>query len=330
MARCLLALACTLAFSMSVAAQTKLVAGTDCALPFAFPTAVSEAKIVMLGDMHGTHETPRLAAELACIFARTGTPVTLAIEMPNDEQAALDAYLASDGKDAARSALTTRTFWRNSRDGRGSVATLAMIDRIRTLRQKGVPLALLAIDAPSTVWTQPLPKVTLTTEQEQRLRATMKEGGDTDAEQQVSQMIAMLPGIVVRDRAMAQNISDAIRADPARRFVILAGNAHTSKSVEGTLPGVQSMASILVPQVKSLMSLNTAAPKMSFWAWVLGRDPGPSEFEFPTPVREEITKLGEGVHMGYAGPGASPKDYDGTIIFGRTTPAEPAAGTAKP
>ena len=328
MAKYLLTFACILAFSISAVSQPKPAEDRPCALPFTFPAAITDASMVMLGDMHGTHETPRLAAELACTFARAGTTVTLAIEMPSDEQAALDAYLASDGKEAAQSALITRPFWRNSRDGRASVATMAMIDRIRTLRQRGAPLALLAIDAPSTTWTQPLPKVT--PEQEKLLRAKMKESGDKDAEQQVPQLLALIPAVIVRDRAMAQHMTDAMHADPARRFVILAGNAHTGKLADGMLPGVQSMASILLPQVKSLLSLNTAALKGAFWGWVLGRDPGPSELELPAPLREELTKRGAGVHMGYAGPSASPNAFDGTIIFEHSTPAEPAAGPAKP
>jgi erythromycin esterase-like protein len=252
MAKCLLACACILAISMSVAAQTKRVPGTDCALPFTLPPAVTDARIVMMGDMHGTHETPRMAAEIACTIARNGTPVTLAIEMPHDEQAALDAYLASDGGDAARSSLIARSFWRTRDDGLNTVATLGMIDRIRTLRYRGVPLAMLAIDAPSTAWTQPLPKVTLTAEQDQNLRAMVKGMAGNQAEQAIAELRSMLPGLIVRDRAMAQYMAEAIKADSARRFVVMAGNAHTNKLADGSLPGLQSMASLLLPQVKSL------------------------------------------------------------------------------
>lgn len=144
----------------------------SCTLPFTFSSEVFETRIVLLGDLHGTREALQLAAELVCTLSRKDTPVTLAIEMPHEEQTALNAYLTSDGGNAARSALIASPFWRLRRDGLNTVATLAMIDRIRELRQRGAPLTILAIDASSYDFTLPLPKIT--PEQEQRVYETMK------------------------------------------------------------------------------------------------------------------------------------------------------------
>lgn len=294
-----------------------------CALPFTFPAAATEARIVMLGDLHGTHETPQLAAELACALARSGTPVTLAIEMPHDEQVALDAYLASDGGDAARGALIARPFWQR-RDGTASVATLEMIDRIRALRQRGAQLSILAIDASRSDLARPLTN-TITPEQEQSLRAAvMKEMGSEGA-QLVAEILAELPEWLLRDRAMAQHMADAMRTDTSRRFVVLAGNAHTGKLADVPFPGMRSMASILAPQFESLLSLNTAAMSGAFWGCTL-HDCG--LHELPLGLRDE---LGPGVHMGYTGEDAHAQDrYDGTVIFERATAAEPAASAAWP
>ena len=297
----------------------------SCTLPFTFPEEITETRIIMLGDLHGTHEAPQLAAELACTLARKGFPVTLAIEMPHDEQAALDAYIASDGGDTAQSALLTRSFWKLRRDGLNTVATLAMIDRIRLLRQRGNSLAILPIDASSRDFEQSLPQIT--TEQEQRVRDTLKEMGMNFDQQ--TQLIEKLPGLIVRERSMAKYMIAAMRAEPSRRFVVFLGNGHTSKLADVPIPGRPSMASALASQVKSLLSLNIAAIKYTFWGCLSERDCGKHEFEQPTPLREELVKRGSGIHIGY--PGQGPQGaYDGTIIFENTTPAKPAVDVATP
>lgn len=304
-----------------------------CALPFTFPAAATEARIVMLGDLHGTHETPQLAAELACALARSGTPVTLAIEMPHDEQVALNAYLASDGGDAARGALIARPFWQLRRDGTASVATLEMIDRIRALRQRGAQLSILAIDASRSDLARP-PTNTITPEQEQSVRAwVMKEmgseGAQSEGAQVVSEILAMLPELLLRDSAMAQHMADAMRTDRSRRFVVLAGNAHTGKLADEPFPGQRSMASILAPQFESLLSLNTAAMSGAWWG--CAHDCGLHEVDdlLPLGLRDELARRGPGVHMGYT-VGQAQDAYDGTVIFERATAAEPAASAAWP
>lgn len=286
-----------------------------CALPFAFPAAINEVRVVMVGDMHGTRETPRLAAELACTLATNDTPVTLAIEMSHDEQARLDAYLASDGGETARYALIESPFWRFRQDGLNTAATFAMIDRIRVLRQRGASLAVLAIDASNSDLAQPLP--TFTTEQEQKLRTMLKEWGMQ--EQQIPQYLARLPRLIMRDRAMARHMCDATRADPARRFVVLAGNAHTNKLATGGIPGKPPMASILMQDVKSILSLNTMAMKYNFWACSANQGCGPQEL----PFNEKLANRGAGVHMGYDSTFNQDGSYDGIIIFEHTTPAPP-------
>jgi hypothetical protein len=113
---------------------------------------VRDTRVLFLGEMHGTRETPVLAAEYSCWLAAQGKPVTLAIEMPTAEQGALDRYLRSAGTKADRAALVTGSFWhRDSQDGRSSIGTLAMIERIRALKSAGARINLLAID----IWNSP-------------------------------------------------------------------------------------------------------------------------------------------------------------------------------
>lgn len=141
-------------------------------------------------------------------------------------------------------------------------------------------------------------------------------------------MIEMLPVLNVRERTMVQYMTEAIRAEPARRFVVFLGNGHTTKLADVPIPGRPSMASVLMSQEKSLLSLNTLAIKYTFWGCLSEHDCGLHEFEFPS-LHDELVILGEGVHMGYTSRG--PQDsYDGTIILKHTTPAKPAADVPLP
>ena len=287
-----------------------------CALPFEFPAETLEARILMVGEAHGTHESFRLAGELACTFARSGAPVTVAIEMSRAEQPALDAYLASDGEEAARSALISRPHWETNT--LANVALLAMMEQLRGLRRSGASVSLMAIDAsPADLASPP----TLTPEQEEGVRAYVRRGlGEgAEAEAQLPTFRNMIAVTTIRDRIMAQLVGDAVRRDSARRFVVVLGGAHISKLGGTPFPGVDSMASILVSQGVSLTSLNVTHQGGSFWGCLItGGNCGPHEFpEFLLDAR--AAGRSPGVSMTDEFPG-----YDGMIVFERVTAAEPA------
>jgi hypothetical protein len=258
----------------------------------------------MVGDLHATHETPRLAAELTCTFARSGAPVTLAIEMPRDEQAALEVYLASDGGEAARSALISRPFWQRGALALASVANFAMIERIRALRKAGAPVSLLAIDASSTDLTPPpVP----TPEQEEGVRARAKE---MNSEAFIPVLLNAAAATTVRDRVMAQLVGDALRSDPARRFVVLLGAVHTNRLKGVPYAGGNSVASLLAPEVESL-TLSTSALGGAAWACLPGGS-GFGPLPFP-PSNEQRTARGAGVYLS-----GELQDYDGLENKGTT------------
>jgi len=287
-----------------------------CALPFAFPTAAIEARILMVSEVHGTHETFRLVGELACNFARSGDPVTVAIEMSRDEQSALDAYLASDGGEAARSALISRPRWETST--LANVALLAMIERLRDLSRSGA-VSLMAIDAsPADLASPP----TLTPEQEEGLRAYVRRGlGDgAAAEAQLPGFRNMIALTTVRDRIMAELVGDAVRRDPSRRFVVLLGGAHISKLSGVPFPGVDSMASLLVSEGLSLTSLTAIFVEGAFWGCLVDGGGNCGPHEFPTGGFDaQIAGRSPGIYLSDEMPG-----YDGVIVFERVTAAEPA------
>ncbi|MDG2521395.1 hypothetical protein P7B02_07560 [Caulobacter segnis] len=99
---------------------------------------------VLFGEAHGTKELPALFGDLVCAYAASGA-VTVGLEFLPAEQAALDAYLASDGGAQARATLLASAGW-SDRGGRASVAILDLIDRLREFKAAGADLTVVAFD----------------------------------------------------------------------------------------------------------------------------------------------------------------------------------------
>lgn len=112
--------------------------------------AKRETRWVIVGEMHGTNETPDAFTNLVCLAARSRGAVTVAIEYPADMQPILDAWLASDGGEAARAALLAGPFWRKPmQDGRTSIAFLRMLDRLRLMHRAGTVRSVRGFDLPA-------------------------------------------------------------------------------------------------------------------------------------------------------------------------------------
>lgn len=102
---------------------------------------------VLFGEMHGTVESPAFVANAACLALRAGRPVTVALEVPREEQARVDTFLASAGSTADRVALLDSSFWKDEyQDGRRSEAMLSLLDELRRLRRGGHPIRAKLID----------------------------------------------------------------------------------------------------------------------------------------------------------------------------------------
>jgi hypothetical protein len=109
--------------------------------------AIGDHAHVLVGEAHGPEEIPALVGHLAAMRVEAA-PLLVALELPQTEQPALDAWLDSDGGKDARARLLGRPFWqRNRQDGRSSSAMLDLLERLRALRAGGRPLTLLAYDA---------------------------------------------------------------------------------------------------------------------------------------------------------------------------------------
>ena len=104
----------------------------------------AKTRWILVGEMHGTVETPQVFADLVCHASRTGRPVVVGLERNETEQPALDAYLAWRGSEADRAALLSHPSWQNGKDGRSSAALVELIEVLRRLKQRGAISAVVA------------------------------------------------------------------------------------------------------------------------------------------------------------------------------------------
>lgn len=101
-------------------------------------------RVLLIGELHGTAETPAIVGELAAALAGAEQPLVVGLEIWRSEQPALDRYLASAGLAEDREQLLASPFWQ-IRDGRSSEAMAALVERLRQLKLKS-PLRVLAFD----------------------------------------------------------------------------------------------------------------------------------------------------------------------------------------
>jgi hypothetical protein len=103
--------------------------------------------VLLLGEMHGTAESPAFVGRAACLVHEAGRAVTVALEIPVQEEPLISAYLSSPGEEKDRAALLKGAFWADSyQDGRRSRAMLALLEELRKLRRQGSPVHVALLD----------------------------------------------------------------------------------------------------------------------------------------------------------------------------------------
>ena len=187
-------------------------------------------RLVVLGEYHGTAETPLLVAELMERYSRDTAAVRLALELPMSENVALARYLRSDGGADAREKLRTSPFWvvkDDQHDGRRSRDMLALIEAVRVLRAQGRDVGVAGYD----------------------------EETDTSARNDQ------------RDAAMATHLRQQFNALPAdARMLVLTGNVHAMRTRSADAPPEmqKTMAAYLLDL--PLYSVRLEALRGHFWA----------------------------------------------------------------
>ncbi|MFL9584041.1 hypothetical protein [Stenotrophomonas sp. AB1(2024)] len=193
-------------------------------------TLAGDERLLVLGEYHGTAETPLLVAELVERYSRDNAPVRLGLELPMSENAALARYLRSNGDADAWEALRTSPFWRvkdDQHDGRRSRDMLALIETLRALRVQGRDIGVAGYDIE----------------------------------------ISAYDSAVDRDSAMATHLRQQFNALPAgTRMLVLTGNVHAMRNPPaGAPPEMQhrTMAAQLLDL--PLYSVRLEALRGYFW-----------------------------------------------------------------
>ncbi len=142
---------------------------------------------LLLGEMHGTVESPEFVANAACLALAAGLPVTVALEIPREETSRVDAFVSSAGGEKDRAALLAGPFWRAEfQDGRRSEAMFALLDRLRQMHESRLPIRVELLDRAET------PKTS-----------------------------------AARDRWLAESLGEAFDKTPGGVVIALMGNVHT-------------------------------------------------------------------------------------------------------
>ena len=102
---------------------------------------------VLIGEMHGSDETPNAFGVLVCHALAHEAQVTVALERPTSEQAALTGILTGTDLGKAEKALLAEPGWRSGMDGRASEAMLRLLLNLRKLHERYRGLQVAAFDA---------------------------------------------------------------------------------------------------------------------------------------------------------------------------------------
>lgn len=106
------------------------------------------ARVLLVGEIHGTVECPAVFGDLVFAAARRG-PVSAGIALPSTEQAELDQFFAGPDDPERRARWLARPLFTTRRqDGRTSRAMMGLLDRLARYRAHGLPIEIFAFDAP--------------------------------------------------------------------------------------------------------------------------------------------------------------------------------------
>ena len=190
---------------------------------------VAPRGLVVVGEIHGTMEIPSAFGSLVAEGVKRLSPLTVALEIPSDEGARVQAFLASKGTPEDRGRLLEGPFWtREMQDGRASSAMAALLEQLRLLRMGKSQLEVLLFDAP--------------------------EGAATSSN---------------RDAKLAATLLEARSKQKGRTFFVLTGSIHARRTVGLPFaPKLEPMTFLLLAKEPALVSLNVSYPDGTAWACV--------------------------------------------------------------
>lgn len=222
-----------------------LVSSSTCTpVPGAEALWNDDTRYVVVGEMHGTTETPAAFADLVCA-ARAQGPVTVALEFSESMQPTLDAFMAADSDPAARAMLAAYPHGPFvHHDGRGSVAMLDLLLRLRAMQRETPSLKVIAF-APDT------PRV---------------------------------PGFSQSyyELDMGHRLANAARKAPDSRLLVLVGNIHAQKKMIESRQLTPAIVHLPSTEVVSLHVVQQGGNTWSCGRDACGANPLPEAYDAET------------------------------------------------
>lgn len=185
--------------------------------------------LILLGELHGTREIPRLTGELLAAYAAHG-PVVLALEVHETEYQRIRTYLHSSGSQEDAAAMRAGQFWTvtgTNHDGRRNMSILELIEHVRRLKAAGRDVAILPFD-PGNV------------------------SGGSEA----------------RDQFMAKSIRRIRQALRKGQVLVLAGNVHAMLERPSYAPEEMQQPMGFYLKDLEPKSINVSARVGSFWSCI--------------------------------------------------------------
>lgn len=223
---------------------------------------VAPGSVTLFGEIHGTDASPGFIGRIACHAATqaNATGVLVGLEISRGDQHDIDAALASTSEDAARTKLVAATHFRDElKDGRDTEAIVALVERVRTLRNAGLAVDIVAFDAEPSA--------------------------------------ARGPG--ERDAKMAERLTEAIAARPGATVLVLTGNIHSrTKPGTPWDPSFVPMGVHLAKEVPALRALDIATAGGTAWQCIVQGPPPRFGIVMGSPPDELAERVGKpGIHV---------------------------------
>lgn len=281
------------------------VAGTPaaCALPPGWDEIASRnTRYVVFGELHGTEQAPDMFGSVACALAGKGERVLVSLEIDSRENPALQSAWALPHDRFEAAIVRDLGIWKQGRDGRSSVAMLAMIVRLHAAKSHGAKIDVVAFN------------------------------GARDEVQHAR--FASLPGQGPHDAAQAENIRLAADGGNYDRVLVLVGNVHARKrQVAGGDINFEPMAMKLAP-AKQVTSRDMAYAAGTAWNCgfragfvpVPGKPPSSADIDCSARPTKGLTTVSGLPRLGIGSlqPAHVQGQYDGWFWVGPITASPPA------
>jgi hypothetical protein len=205
-----------------------------CHLPAGWHEIVGDkARFVILGEVHGTAQSPAMLANIACSLAKRRERLLVGVELGVEQDAELQQAWASPLAGFQSRLVATMPDWTQRNDGVTSQAMLAMLVRLHALKAGGASIDVVAFN------------------------------GISDDAQRAK--FSALPGPGQHEAAQADNIRRAADRGHYDHVLVLVGNYHARKHTV-TMRGVmyEPMAMRLAPATETI-SLNMAYNAGTSW-----------------------------------------------------------------